>query len=215
MSKKKISQTIIDAGVIAVIRITDLSKLMPAVEALRAGGIRCIEITFTVPDTARVIKKLASRFSGDLLVGAGTVLTKKNAVQAVKAGAQYLVSPTNWPGLIELCKEHDVVSIPGAFTPTEISTAWNAGADFVKVFPVNAVGPHYIEDVRRPLPELRLIPTSGITVDNAADYIKAGACAIGIGSQLTDPRLIEQGDYSTLTRMAARLVQNIKEAREN
>ena len=213
MTRKKILQAIIDTGVIAIIRMTNVSRLMEVVEALRAGGIRCIEITLAVPKAAEIIKKLGTSSSLDILVGAGTVLDKKSARQAIKAGAKYIVSPTLWPGMIEICDEYNVVSIPGAFTPTEILKAWNAGADIVKVFPANAVGPQYIEDLRRPLPDLRLLPTSGITVDNAGDYIRVGACAVGIGAALTDPHLIERGDFPTLTKMARRLAENIERAR--
>lgn len=213
MKRNSIVGSIIDAGVIAIIRMPDISGLMEVVEALKVGGVRCIEITFAVPDAVAVIKKLTMSFSQDLLIGAGTVLDRKSARQAIEAGAKYLVSPTTWPGMIETCHKYDVVSIPGAFTPTEVSNAWSSGADIVKVFPANAVGPQYIQDLRRPLPYLRLLPTSGITVENAGEYIRAGACAVGIGAALTDAALIDRGDFTALTRMAKRLVENIRDAR--
>jgi len=213
MKRIGIAESIIDAGFIAIIRMTDISKLMEVVEALKIGGVRCIEITLAVPRAVDIIKRLATSSSGNLLIGAGTILDRKSARQAIDAGAKYLVSPTTWPGMIETCHRHSVVAIPGAFTPTEVSNAWNAGADIVKLFPANAVGPQYITDLRRPLPHLRLLPTSGITIENAGEYIKAGACAVGIGAALTDPTLIGRGDFTTLTEMARRLVQNIERAR--
>jgi len=212
MKRNSILESIIDPGVIAIIRMTDISRLMEVVESLRVGGIRCIETTFAVPDTARIIKKLASRYSRNLLIGAGAVFDRKGARKAIEAGAKYLVSLTTWPGLIETCRRYGVVAIPGVFTPTEVSNAWNAGADIVKLFPANAVGPQYITDLRRPLPHLRLLPTSGITIENASEYIRAGACAVGIGAALTGPAVIDRGDFTTLTKMAKRLVENIKSA---
>jgi 2-dehydro-3-deoxyphosphogluconate aldolase/(4S)-4-hydroxy-2-oxoglutarate aldolase len=213
MTRSVIVESIVDAGAIAIIRMTDVSKLMEVVEALKRGGVRCIEITLAVPRAVDIIERLATSYSKDLLIGAGTVLDRKSARQAIEAGAKYLVSPTTWPGMIETCHRDEVVSIPGAFTPTEVSNAWNAGADIVKLFPANAVGPQYIQDLRRPLPHLRLLPTSGITIENAREYIRAGACAVGIGAALVDPALIGRGDFSSIAKMAQRLVESIEEAR--
>lgn len=192
MSREKIVQSIIDAGVITILRMTDTSRLMDVVKSLVDGGIRCIEITLTVPNAFEIISELAANSSLEILVGAGTVLDAKSARRAIKAGAKYLVSPTAWTGMINLCQKSNVVSIPGAFTPTEIYSVWRSGADIVKVFPANAGGPQYITDVLRPFPDLRLLPTSGITIENAAEYIKAGACAVGIGAALTDPELVRR-----------------------
>ena len=213
MRREKIVQSIIDAGVIAIIRMIDTSSLMDVLEALVDGGIRCIEITLTVPGAYEIISTLAANSSLEILVGGGTVLDAKSARRAIDAGAQYLVSPTAWMGMIKLCRKSSVVSIPGAFTPTEIYNVWRSGADIVKVFPANAGGPQYITDVMRPFPELRLLPTSGITVENAAEYIKAGACAVWIGAALTDPELVKRGEFLTLRKMSRQLLRNIKRAR--
>ena len=214
MTRDKILQSIIDSGVVAIIRMADTSALFEVVAALKEGGIKCIEFTFAIPNAVKVIGDHASKYGSEILVGAGTVMDANSARQAIEAGAKYIVSPIFWNGIIEVCHDHGAVVIPGAFTPTEICAAWRAGADMVKVFPANAGGPQYIEDVRRPLPELRLLPTSGITVGNAGDYIRAGASAVGIGAALVDPELINRRKFSTLTTMSKQLVENVKNARE-
>jgi len=148
------------------------------------------------------------------LLGAGTVVDAETARLAILAGAQFVVSPVLRPEMIEVCHRHDVAAIPGCFSPTEILTAWEAGADVVKVFPATSLGPAYFKDLRGPLPHIKLMPTGGVTIDNAADWIRAGAVAVGVGTALVDPKAVAAGDYRAITANACRIVANVRVARE-
>jgi 2-dehydro-3-deoxyphosphogluconate aldolase/(4S)-4-hydroxy-2-oxoglutarate aldolase len=214
MSKKADLQLILDSGVVAVIRMSDTAKLMKVIEAVRKGGVKCLEITFTVPGAVDVIKEVSKSVGKDFLVGAGTVLDTETARMAILAGAEFIVGPALNLEVIKLCHRYDKVVIPGAFTPTEILAAWDAGADIVKVFPATAVGPGYFKDIKGPLPQIQLMPTGGVSIENAGEFIKAGACAVAVGTALLDKKAIEENNFDVLTEKAARLVANVQAARK-
>jgi 2-dehydro-3-deoxyphosphogluconate aldolase/(4S)-4-hydroxy-2-oxoglutarate aldolase len=169
----------------------------------------------TVPRALELIAQLAPALPDGFLLGAGTVLDDETAHRAICAGAQFVVGPVLRPDVIEACHRHDVPAFPGCFTPTEIFTAWEAGADIVKLFPATTLGPGFIKDVHAPLPQVKLMPTGGVTLDNAAAWIKAGAVAIGIGSALVDTRAIAAGDLAAITANARRVVSSVSAARED
>ena len=199
--------------VVAVIRLDDPGHLFSAVEALAAGGVRVIEVTMTVPRAIELIAQLTARLHEDLLIGAGTVVDADTARRAIDAGAKFVVGPVFRPVLIETCHSRGVPAMPGCYTPTEILDAWDAGADIVKVFPATALGPAFFKDIRAPLPHLKLMPTGGVSIDNAGDWSRAGAVAVGVGSALLDAAAIRAGDFAAITRRAERLVVNVREAR--
>jgi 2-dehydro-3-deoxyphosphogluconate aldolase/(4S)-4-hydroxy-2-oxoglutarate aldolase len=202
------------AGVIAVIRLEQPSELRPVVDALLEGGIRALEVTMTVPGAVSLIDTLAASLPPTAIVGAGTVVDADTARQVIDAGARFVVSPVFRPALIESCHERGVPAMPGCFTPTEILDAWESGADLVKVFPATSLGPGFIKDIRGPLPQLRLVPTGGVTRENAGDWIRAGAVAIGVGSALVDRKAVAARRFD-LIRVAARgFVDAVQSARE-
>ena len=201
-------------GVVAVIRMRDARKLRAVVEALAEGGVRAIEVTMTVPDAVALIKELAGGLPEGFLLGAGTVLDADTARRVIDAGARFVVSPVFRPAMIEACHERDVVAAPGCFSPTEILAAHDAGADIVKVFPATALGPTFIKDVRAPLPQVKLMPTGGVSLENAGDWIRAGAIAVGVGSALLDAKAIEIGQMDAITANARRIVASVAAARE-
>jgi 2-dehydro-3-deoxyphosphogluconate aldolase/(4S)-4-hydroxy-2-oxoglutarate aldolase len=200
-------------GVVAIVRLDDLSGAVPLAEALGRGGIRAIEFTFTNRLAARAIESVRDALGDRALVGAGTVLDAETARTAILAGAAFVVTPTVSLPVIELCQRYAIPTVIGAFTPTEILTAWQAGADFVKVFPASAGGPRYLKDVRGPLPQVRLIPTGGVGKENAADFIAAGAAAIAVGGNLVDPKLVRSGAWDQLEARAGALVDIVRVAR--
>lgn len=199
-------------GVVAVVRITDPTRLRAALEAIGEGGVSAIEITTTVPGAIDVIRELA-RTLPSMLLGAGTVLDVATARAAVDAGARFVVSPILSDALIDEATRHDLPIIPGCFSPTEIVRAVDAGASLVKIFPATSLGPGYIRDLRGPFPALNLIPTGGVTPDNAGDWIRAGAAAVGVGTALLDAAAIAGGRYDVLRANAERLVGNVLAAR--
>ena len=173
-------------GIVAVIRMQDPGKLRAVVDALAAGGVRALEVTMTVPRAIEMIREIAPTLPAGFLFGAGTVLDAETAHRVIDAGAQFVVSPVFRRAVIDACHQHDVPALPGCMTPTEILDAWEAGADIVKVFPATTFGPGYLKDVRAPLPQVKLMPTGGVTLDNAGEWIRAGAVAVGVGSALLD-----------------------------
>jgi len=201
------------AGIVAVIRIKDPAKLQAVVDAIFEGGIRALEVTMSVPRAIELIAGLAPTMPPGFLLGAGTVLDPATARRVIDAGAQFIVSPVFRRDVIEACHKGDVAVTPGCFTPTEILDAWEAGADIVKVFPATALGPGYIKDVRAPLPQVKLMPTGGVTLDNAGEWIAAGAVAVGVGSALTDAKAIEAGNFAVLRANAERIVASVRAAR--
>jgi 2-dehydro-3-deoxyphosphogluconate aldolase / (4S)-4-hydroxy-2-oxoglutarate aldolase len=201
-------------GVVAVVRLESAAALSRLVEALAAGGVRAIEVTMTVPGAIDSIRHLASSVADDILLGAGTVLDPDTARRAIDAGARFVVAPVFRPAVIAACHAADVPAMPGCYTPTEILDAWDAGADIVKVFPANGLGPSFLKDVKAPLPHVKLMPTGGVSIENAGDWLRAGAVAVGVGSALVDPRLVAAGDFAAITDRATRIVANLRAARQ-
>ena len=200
-------------GAIAVVRLNDLSKAVPLTEALVAGGVRAVEFTFTNPTAAEAIAAASAALGPRALIGAGSVLDAETARVAILAGARFVVTPTVSAATIELCNRYGVATTIGALTPTEILTAWQAGATYVKVFPANLGGPRYLRDVLGPLPQLKLIPTGGVDVDNAGEFIRAGAVAVALGSNLVDARSVATEDWETITARAQAIVDAVARAR--
>ena len=214
MNKSEVLKQIKDTGVIPVVRATTADEAMRAIDAIRAGGISVLEITMTVPNAITVIEQVTTRFGGDALVGAGTVLNAGIAKSCISAGAEFVVSPALNMETIAYCREHDVAVLPGALTPTEVVQAWDAGADFVKVFPAGAVGgASYIKALKAPLPHIELVPTGGVSLKTAADFIRAGAAALGVGTDLVDIKAIREGQSSLITERAKQFVEIVREAR--
>jgi 2-dehydro-3-deoxyphosphogluconate aldolase/(4S)-4-hydroxy-2-oxoglutarate aldolase len=199
--------------VVAVIRLDDPDKLRAVMDALAAGGVRVFEVTMTVPRAIELIRQLGSGLADDVLVGAGTVIDAGTARLAIDAGASFIVSPVFRRDVVDTCHNSGVPAIPGCFTPTEILDAWDAGADIVKVFPSTSLGPTFISDVRAPLPQLKLMPTGGVTIENAAEWLRAGAVAVGLGSALVGAAAVKAGDFASITRNAERLVANTRDFR--
>jgi len=214
MTKADIIQRIRDIGVIPVVRASSAKEAIQVVEAINAGGVSLLEITMTVPGAVQVIEQLAKRFGDEAIVGAGTVLDPEIARACIDVGARFIVSPALNLETIALCREQDVPVMPGALTPTEIVTAWNAGADFVKVFPCGAMGgASYIKSLKAPLPQIEFVPTGGVTLTTAAAFIQAGASAIGVGADLVDVKAIRAGQPEKVTAAARAYVETVRSAR--
>jgi 2-dehydro-3-deoxyphosphogluconate aldolase/(4S)-4-hydroxy-2-oxoglutarate aldolase len=214
MTRDEARTLIIDVGVVPVIRVSSAKHAIAATEAVLAGGIPIVEITMTVPGAADLIRELSQRFGPSVLVGAGTVLNVAAARQCLDAGADFLVSPGFDPRVVELAQMQDKLVIAGALTATEVIAAWSAGSDFVKVFPCSAVGgPKYIQSLRGPFPQIPLIATGGISLSSAADYIRAGAMAIGVSGELGSTAALESGGTSSITDSARLYVAAVREAR--
>ncbi|MDF2761630.1 MAG: putative aldolase [Thermomicrobiales bacterium] len=207
------AETIAENGLVAIVRLDDLSAAIPLTEALLRGGVRSVEFTFTNPLAGRVIEQVRGALTGQVAVGAGSVLDPETARVAVLAGAEFVVTPTLNVATIELCSRYGVPTVIGALTPTEILTAWQAGASYVKVFPATVGGPQYLKDVRGPLPQVKLIPTGGVNLDNAADFIRAGASAIAVGSNLVDAPTVRNEDWATLEERARQFSEVVAAAR--
>ncbi|MFN8593684.1 MAG: bifunctional 4-hydroxy-2-oxoglutarate aldolase/2-dehydro-3-deoxy-phosphogluconate aldolase [Thermomicrobiales bacterium] len=201
-------------GVVAVVRLNDLSKAAPLTAALVAGGLRVVEFTFTNPAAAGAITVAREALGERALIGAGSVLDAETARIAILAGASFVVTPTVSLPVISTCQRYGVATVIGALTPTEMLTAWEGGATYVKVFPASLGGPRYLRDVLAPLPQLKLIPTGGVALDNAADFIRAGAAAVALGSNLVDARSVANEDWPTLTARATAIVTEIARARQ-
>jgi len=212
--RTSIAARIEEIGIVAVVRMKDPDKVHAIVNALAAGGLRALEVTMTVPRAVELIRELASALPSGFLLGAGTVVDARSARAVIDAGARFVVGPVFRPDVIAACHDRDVPAIPGCFSPTEILAAHDAGADLVKVFPATALGPQFIKDVRAPLPQVKLMPTGGVTVDNAGDWIRAGAAAVGIGSALLDAAAIDAGRFEVVTANAARAVASVAAARQ-
>ena len=214
MKREEVLARIMESGVVAVIRMKDTNRLLKVIGAVRQGGVKCIEITMTVPGAVEIIRQLSKTVPPDVLLGAGTVVDEATAAQVIDAGAQFVVGPVLNLGVVALCRQRGVAVMPGCYTPTEILTAWDAGADIVKVFPATSLGPKYFKDLQGPFPDIRLMPTGGVTIDNVGEWIAAGACAVGIGSDLLDKKAIEDERYEVLTGRAARMVHNFLSAKK-
>jgi 2-dehydro-3-deoxyphosphogluconate aldolase / (4S)-4-hydroxy-2-oxoglutarate aldolase len=214
MSKSETLRRIIEIGIIPVVRARSADEAMRAVEAIKEGGISVLEITMTVPGAVRVIEEVARRYQNDALVGAGTVLDAETARACILAGAEFIVSPTLDLATIACCHRYSIAVMPGAMTPTEVLTAWSAGADLVKVFPANALGgASYIKNLKAPLPQVEMVPTGGVSLVTAADFIKAGAAALGVGSDLVDTGALKEGNDRLITERARQFVEIVRQAR--
>jgi len=203
-----------EIGIVPVVRATSSAEAFEAVEAIRAGGIPILEITLTVPGAIQIIAELSRKIGDAALIGAGTVLDAESARSCIDAGARFIVSPSLDLPTIDLCRRLDVPVFAGALTPTEIVTAWKAGADAVKIFPANAVGgATYLKSIKAPLPQIQLLPTGGVSLSNAADFIQAGAFALGVGADLVDLGAIRRGEAATITNKARQYVAAVAAAR--
>ncbi len=214
MSREEIVKRIINSGAVAVIRLQDPNRLIKLAEAIYNGGVSGIEITMTVPNAIKVIAEASREIGSYMNVGVGTVLNAETAQKAIDAGAKYVVSPIYKKEIIEAAHRNDVPAMPGAFTPTEIQTAHENGADIVKVFPADVVGMAFFRGVLAPMPHLKLMPTGGVTLTNAGEWLKAGACAVGVGTALLDKKAIAAEDYKTLTENAKILMESIIRAKQ-
>lgn len=214
MSRVEVIKQIKDTGVIPVVRASSADEAMRAIDAIREGGISILEITMTVPGAVALIEQVAKLYGDVATVGAGTVLDPETATSCISAGAKFVVSPALNLETIACCRRNDVVVMPGALTPTEVVQAWNGGADFVKIFPAGAVGgPSYLKALKAPLPQIELVPTGGVSLKTAADFIKAGAAALGVGADLVDIKAIREGQASLITERAKQFVEIVREAR--
>jgi 2-dehydro-3-deoxyphosphogluconate aldolase/(4S)-4-hydroxy-2-oxoglutarate aldolase len=214
MNKTLVLQRIRDTGLIPVVRAESSDQAMRAVAALKAGGLDVLEVTMTVPGAIEVIQRLATEYGDETLIGAGTVLDPETAAACVRAGAKFVVSPALNEETIAFCRERDVAVFPGALTPTEVVRAWKAGADAVKVFPAGAVGgASYLKALKAPLPQIELIPTGGVSLKTAADFIKAGAMALGVGADLVDPKALREGNSALITERARQFIEIVQATR--
>lgn len=202
MNRLMTLERILDTGVVAVVRLPSADRLLEVAQAIATGGVVAIEFTMTTPGAIDTLARASAKMDEGVVLGAGTVLDGATARAAILAGARFVVSPTLSRETIETCHRYDVVVIAGAYTPTEILTAWEWGADLVKVFPATALGPRYFKDVLAPLPQVRLVPTGGVDLETAGAFIEAGAAAIAVGSNLVDPRAVAAGDFDALTEKA-------------
>jgi len=210
--EQQIVTQLFETGALGIIRVNQAEGLVRIAHALQDGGLNCVEITMTTPGALRAIEEAGGKLEG-VTMGAGTVLDGTTARQAILAGAEFLVTPTVEPDVIEMAHRYGVVVIPGAMTPTEILTAWEMGADMVKVFPASVLGPGYLKAVRGPLPQIPLVPTGGITADNAGEFIHAGAAMVCAGGWLVDKKAVAEGRYEFLTERARQLLNAVRKAR--
>lgn len=215
MTKQEILKTVFDEKVVAVVRVDDSDKLRKVIHAIYEGGVKIIEITMTVPNAISMIEKMTAEFGDNVLIGVGSVIDKQTAEDAVKAGANYVVSPVTKKEVVETVLKLDKPVMPGAFTPTEALNAFEMGADIVKIFPADVLGMSFFKGVLAPMPHLKLMPTGGVSLTNAGDWLKAGACAVGVGSALIEKAAIKNEDYAKLTSNAKIIIETIKNYEAN
>ncbi|AGA25479.1 bifunctional 4-hydroxy-2-oxoglutarate aldolase/2-dehydro-3-deoxy-phosphogluconate aldolase [Singulisphaera acidiphila] len=213
MSREATLKRILEGGVVAVVRAESGESLLQVVRALAEGGVTAAEITFTVPDALEVIRQVRQEIGDAIVLGAGTVLDPETARAALLAGAEYIVAPSLNLDVIRLCRRYDKVVMPGAFTPTEVVAAWEAGADVVKIFPADVGGAPYLKALRGPLPQIRLMPTGGVDLNTAESFLKAGACCLGVGSSLVDPKTVASGDFARIRELASQYAAIVRRFR--
>jgi len=214
MNNQAVLEIVRSSGVIAIIRAKSSDQLLQAADAIHAGGVCAIEVTLTTPGALEVIELAVSRYKDrGIAFGAGTVLDVESTRSAIQAGAQFVVSPNFKPSVIKLCRRFAVPVLPGVYTPTEIVDAWEAGADMVKVFPASVGGPGFIKAIKSPLPQVELVPVGGVTLENAAAYIRAGATAIGVGSELIDTKILESRAWDILAERANHFIAEVQRGR--
>lgn len=206
-------QRIMSTGITAVIRAKSSAHLIAVADAIKAGGVESIEVTMTTPNALEIISEVSRKYGDEVLIGVGSVLDPETARAAILAGAQFVVGPTLNLDVMRLVHRYDKVVMPGTFTPTEIVTAWENGADLVKVFPVGQVGPGYLKDILGPLPQVRMVPTGGVDLNTAGAFIKAGAAALCVGSAMMPNEAIAAGQFDVVTDLAAKFVEAVKVAR--
>jgi 2-dehydro-3-deoxyphosphogluconate aldolase/(4S)-4-hydroxy-2-oxoglutarate aldolase len=214
MNKSDKLQLIRETGVIAIMRAQSSDQLIAAADAIKAGGVRVIEVTMTTPGALAVTEEATRRYGQDVLFGAGTVLDAETARAAILAGAGFVVAPTLDLGTVALCNRYAVPVIPGCYTPTEMLAAWQAGADMIKLFPASVGGPDLLKAIRAPLPQLEIVPVGGVNLNTAAEFIRKGAAAIGVGSSLVNQKLLDAGDLGELERRAAAFIAEVQTGRE-
>ena len=214
MTSKEILAFITEVGIVPIVRTSSAEGAIQAVEAIYAGGVRAAEVTMTVPGAIHVLEKLADRFGGKLILGAGTVLDPETARACMLAGAEFFVTPSLRLSTIEMAKRYSKVICPGALTPTEVLTAWEAGADMVKIFPCgNVGGPKYIKALKGPFPQIEMVPTGGVNLETTGDFLKAGACAVAVGSELVDAKTVKEGRFDIIENRAHQYLAAIAKAR--
>jgi 2-dehydro-3-deoxyphosphogluconate aldolase/(4S)-4-hydroxy-2-oxoglutarate aldolase len=214
MTSKEILAFITEVGIVPVVRTSSAEGAVQAVEAIYAGGVRAAEITMTVPGAIHALEKVADRFGGKIVLGAGTVLDPETARACMLAGAEFFVTPSLRLSTIEMAKRYSKVICPGALTPTEVLTAWEAGADVVKIFPCgNVGGPKYIKALKGPFPQIEMIPTGGVNLETAGEFLKAGACAVAVGGELVDAKSIKEGRFDIIENRAHQYLAAIAKAR--
>lgn len=213
MTRDQALQKVLDTGIVSIIRAESGEQLVDVAKALYAGGIDVIEVTFTVPGVLDIISAVKQELGDRILLGAGTVLDTESARAAILAGAEFIVTPTVNPDVIQLCNRYGKMIMPGGMTPTEILTAWEAGADIVKVFPADVGGPGFLKAVHGPLPQIRLLPTGGVDLETLPAFMKAGACAVGLGSALVEKSAVEAGDMDRIRSLAEQYVALVKQTR--
>ena len=213
MSREADLRRVLDCGIVAVVRAPDPAGLVEVVRALADGGVTVAEVTLTVPNALDVIREAKKQLGDRVLLGAGTVLDPETTRAAFLAGAEFVVSPSLNLDVIRMCRRYDKLVMPGAFTPTEVLAAWEAGADVVKVFPAEVVGPAFFRALRGPLPQVKLMPTGGVDLTTAGEFLKAGAVCLGVGSQLVDPKMVAARRFEELTALAAKYVDVVRKFR--
>ena len=214
MTSQQILSFIKDIGIVPVVRTSSAEAAIRSIEAIYRGGVRAAEITMTVPGAIRALEKLADQFGDKIMLGAGTVLDPETARACMLAGAQFFVTPSLKIATIEMAKRYSKVICPGALTPTEVLTAWEAGADVVKIFPAgNVGGPKYIKALKGPFPQIEMIPTGGVNLETAGEFLKAGACAVAVGGELVDAKTIQEGRFEVFEERARQYLDAIAKAR--
>ncbi len=203
----EILNQLLQERLVAILRANSGELLVDVCKALIQGGLRCIEITMTVPGALRILEEAKAELGEQMLLGAGSVLDPETARQAILAGADYIISPNTNVETIQLAKRYGKPAIPGAFTPTEIVNAWQSGADIVKLFPSDSLGPAYVKAVKAPLPQIRIMPTGGVNLETLADFLSAGACAVGIGSSLLKKNWLDERNFKALEAEARKYVE--------
>ena len=215
MSRESDLKRVLECGIVAVVRFAEPGPLVDVVKALADGGVTVAEVTFTVPNALDVIREAKRQLGDRVLLGAGTVLDSETARAAFLAGAEFLVSPCVNLDVIRMARRYDKLVMPGAFTPTEIVAAWEAGADIVKVFPADVVGPAFFKAVRGPLPQVKLMPTGGVDLKTATEFLKAGAVCLGVGGQLVEPQAVANRDFARITSLAKQYTDIVKQFRNS
>jgi len=214
MRKEDVLKRIMDCGIISIIRVDNATEAIETARALKKGGVDIIEISMVTPGAEDAISAISKELGEEVIVGAGTVLDSETARIAILAGSEFIIGPNLNAEVIRTCNRYSKLVIPGALTPTEILTAWEFGADLVKVFPARLVGPKYIKDVLAPLPQVRLVPTGGVNLENAGEFIRAGATAVAVGSSLVNKKAVKERNFDLITENARRFLEVVKEAKK-